>query len=339
MAPGVTEDLPVETAVADEFDRRRDLHGYVVALVALTGAVFSLFQIHLAARGYILELPVPWADPIRVVALQQLQINAIHVGLALTLTFLMFPGGSGEGRIARGLDAVIARLRGRGGFVGLLAVAPAGIRWALIGRQRDRVTPIDWALIGVALLAVWYYLSEFDEILRLRALGLDAGRVMGEVYPVAGMTVGWPIIGESSWAYLLGLAAFLLVLEATRRALSVYLMAIIGAFGVYAKYAYLIPRDIAIVAPLSTPEASWATIVRNFWYTDQGILGIPVLVSVQFIYIFILFGAFLEQSGAGRWLIDLAYSATARRRGGRRRPRSSPQGSWERSRGRRSRTR
>jgi TRAP transporter 4TM/12TM fusion protein len=316
MAPGVTDDLPVETAVADEFDRRRELRGPAVVLVALIGALFSLFQIHLAARGFILELPVPGADPIRVAALQQLQINAVHVGLALTLTFLMYPGGSGQGRIARGLDAVTARLRRRGTITAGLALPLAGVRWGVIGRRRDRVTPIDWALIGVVLLAVWYYLSEFDEILRMRALGLDAGRVMGEVYPVAAMTVGWPIIGESSWAYLLGLAAFLLVLEATRRALSVYLMAIIGAFGVYAKYAYLIPRDIVIFAPLSTPEASWATIVRNFWYTDQGILGIPVLVSVQFIYIFILFGAFLEQSGAGRWLIDLAYTATARRRGG-----------------------
>jgi len=41
-----------------------------------------------------------------------------------------------------------------------------------------------------------------------------------------------------------------------------------------------------------------------------------VLVSVQFIYIFILFGAFLEMSGAGQWLIDLAYSATGTRKGG-----------------------
>ena len=39
-------------------------------------------------------------------------------------------------------------------------------------------------------------------------------------------------------------------------------------------------------------------------------------VSVQFIYIFILFGAFLEMSGAGQWFIDLAYGATGTRKGG-----------------------
>ena len=316
MGPDVTEKVPADTGVTKEFDRRRRLRGATVVMVALIGVFFSLFQIHLAARGFILELPVPGADPIRLVALQQLQINAVHVGLALILTFLMYPGGSAQGRLALGIDAMVARLRGQGVAGRWIAAPIEGVRWALMGHDRDRVTPIDWALIGVVLLAVWYYLSEFDEILRMRALGLDAGRALGEVYPLAATTLGWPIIGESSWAYLLGLAAFLLVLEATRRALSVYLMLIIGSFGVYAKYAYLIPRDIAILAPLSTPEASWATIVRNFWYTDQGILGIPVLVSVQFIYIFILFGAFLEQSGAGRWLIDLAYSATARRRGG-----------------------
>ena len=37
---------------------------------------------------------------------------------------------------------------------------------------------------------------------------------------------------------------------------------------------------------------------------------------MQFIYIFILFGAFLEMSGAGQWFIDLAYSITGHRKGG-----------------------
>jgi len=37
---------------------------------------------------------------------------------------------------------------------------------------------------------------------------------------------------------------------------------------------------------------------------------------MSFIYIFILFGSFLEMSGAGQWFIDLAYGLTGDRKGG-----------------------
>ena len=48
----------------------------------------------------------------------------------------------------------------------------------------------------------------------------------------------------------------------------------------------------------------------------EGIFGIPLGVAATFVFIFVLFGAFLEVTGAGQFFIDLAYAMTGRQRGG-----------------------
>jgi len=303
-----------------EIERRRTLTGYGAIALSVVGILFSLYQVWLAAKGFEIAFALPVVGEIELIALQQLQANAIHVVLGLVIAFALFPPSTEDGFLSQRLKDLHADVRERfdedSPVVTVAGAVARAVRWLFGDPDMRRVTPIDFVFITWAALAGIYYLMEFEEILRMRALGLDAGRTVGEIYTVLGPLNALPIFGVSSWAYLLGVGMILLVLEATRRALGMYLMAIVGSFVVYAKYAFLIPLDAPFVSVLSTTEASWSTIVRNLWYTDQGILGVPVLVSVQFIYIFILFGAFLEMSGAGQWLIDLAYSATGRRKGG-----------------------
>ena len=43
---------------------------------------------------------------------------------------------------------------------------------------------------------------------------------------------------------------------------------------------------------------------------------LPLGVAATYIFIFVLFGAFLESTGAGKFFIDMAYAATGRQRGG-----------------------
>ncbi|WP_256298929.1 TRAP transporter permease [Haloarchaeobius salinus] len=303
-----------------ELERRRTLTGWVAVVVSLVAILFSSYQMWLAARGFEFAVSLPLYGEFELATLQQLQVNAVHVVFALVLAFAIYPPSTGQGFVSRRVARVQPAVRARAGEESPVTAAVDGfasaVSWLLGDPRNDRITPLDYLLMGLSLLTAYYYLTEFREILRMRALGLDAGRTIGEVYTFLSPLNTLPILGESSLAYLLGVAAVLLVLEATRRALGFYLMVIVGSFVVYAKYAYLIPQDIAYLGVLSTAEARWSTIVRNLWYTDQGILGVPVLVSVQFIYIFILFGAFLEASGAGKWFIDLAYSLTGRRKGG-----------------------
>ncbi len=47
-------------------------------------------------------------------------------------------------------------------------------------------------------------------------------------------------------------------------------------------------------------------IVSHMYFTTEGILGIPLGVSASFIFLFILFGAFLEKTGIGKLFIDIA---------------------------------
>ncbi len=48
------------------------------------------------------------------------------------------------------------------------------------------------------------------------------------------------------------------------------------------------------------------SLVGHLFYTTEGIFGIPVGVSSTFIFLFILFGAYLEKTGMGQFFIDLA---------------------------------
>ncbi|EMA44751.1 TRAP transporter permease [Halococcus saccharolyticus] len=324
-----TDSSPEQDAdeLVEELERRRSLRGPAAIAVLLIGVTFSAFQMWLAAHGFIFQLSLPLVGEVSLGSLQSLQVNSLHVTFALLLTFLLFPATQGDGALSRRLSRVVPALETRLGGTNPVTRGArgvrGGIRWLLLDPDRNRVTPIDVVLMIVAALTSLYMLTEFDEINSLRALGLDGGRTTTEVFGFLELPVqvisslGIPL-DEVSYAFVLGALGILLVLEATRRTLGAYLMGIVGMFIVYARYGFLIPRDAPLVGVLGQiQQTAWSDVIQNLWYnTANGVFGVPVRVSVQFIYIFILFGAFLEMSGAGRWFIDLAYSATGRRKGG-----------------------
>ncbi len=325
---GVTGEQTTEDTdeLIDELERRRSLRGVGALAVIVIAVAFSAFQLWLAARGFIFRFSLPLYGEVNLGALQSLQVNSIHVTFGLLLTFLLFPATQGDGFFSRRLARVVPALEDRLGESNPVTRAGRGVRgvvrWLLLDPDRDRVTPIDIVLMVVAILSTLYILLDFEEVQLLRSLGLDSGRTTAEVLPIlsapvqAFSTLGLPL-DEASYAFVLGTLGVLLVLEATRRTLGFYLMAIVALFIVYARFGYLIPPDAPFVGVLDIPQSEWSSIIQNLWYnTANGVFGVPVRVSVQFIYIFILFGAFLEMSGAGQWFIDLAYAATGRRKGG-----------------------
>ena len=56
--------------------------------------------------------------------------------------------------------------------------------------------------------------------------------------------------------------------------------------------------------------------VEHLFYTTEGIFGIPVAVSSTYVFLFILFGIFLETSGAGKFFLDFVTSLVGHLRGG-----------------------
>ncbi len=311
----------------DELERRRNPRGIAAIAVTVVAIAFSAFQMWLAARGYVFAVSVPGFGRIELAGLQLLQINAVHVVFALLLAFLLYPPTTGRGPIVSRFGRVVPALDDRFGVDSPPTRAARSVRgivrWAFVDPNRNRVTPADLVCMAFALAAGIYMLTSFDAVRSIRAFGFSATRTVGEIVPLIDP------LASTSVAFLLGVAGVLLVLEATRRSLGIYLALIVAAFIVYARYGYLIPADgvintpfgVGVVVPyiqiLSIPPGDWGTIIQNFWYnTENGVFGIPVTVSVQFIYIFILFGAFLEMSGAGQWFIDLAYAVTGHRKGG-----------------------
>ena len=57
-------------------------------------------------------------------------------------------------------------------------------------------------------------------------------------------------------------------------------------------------------------------LLRSSTLRTDGIFGVPLGVSASFIFLFVLFGAFLNTSGAGQFFIDLAVALTGRSQGG-----------------------
>jgi TRAP transporter 4TM/12TM fusion protein len=116
-----------------------------------------------------------------------------------------------------------------------------------------------------------------------------------------------------------GIITTLVVLEAARRAIGLP-MIIIGV--AFIAYAFAGGRGelpwLADFMPgiLNHRGYSLDRLASQLTLGAEGIFGLPLGVAATFIFVFVLFGAFLEVTGAGKFFIDLAYAATGRQRGG-----------------------
>lgn len=108
----------------------------------------------------------------------------------------------------------------------------------------------------------------------------------------------------------MGLILMGLVLEATRRTVG-WTMVIITAF-------FIIQTLFSdhFVGFLYGPPVRLERLVDIQFIRTEGIFGIPILVVATYILLFILFGAILIRSGAGRFFIELAVALTGHRTGG-----------------------
>ncbi|QHA94401.1 TRAP transporter permease [Bacillus sp. N1-1] len=109
---------------------------------------------------------------------------------------------------------------------------------------------------------------------------------------------------------IVGFLAIVLVLEATRRVVGLPITIITSIFLLY---AYLGPYMPGF---LQHRGLSIDRIIRSMYYTTEGILGTPLGVSSTFIFLFLLFGAFLVKTGVGQYFNDLALVIAGKRVGG-----------------------
>ena len=89
----------------------------------------------------------------------------------------------------------------------------------------------------------------------------------------------------AQWGLWFGGALVLLVLEATRRATG---------------WALPITAFVFIAYGLTLGHQSVGIMLDQIYLTTEGIFGIPLYVSATYVMLFILFGSFVERSGAGQ---------------------------------------
>ena len=110
--------------------------------------------------------------------------------------------------------------------------------------------------------------------------------------------------------YLHGTAAMLLILEATRRIVGLPIALVALCFLLYAALGHYLP------GAMGHSGFSFKRIISHMYLTTEGILGVPLGVSSSFVFLFVLFGAFLHSTGLGKFFIDLALSTTGHKVGG-----------------------
>jgi TRAP transporter 4TM/12TM fusion protein len=106
-----------------------------------------------------------------------------------------------------------------------------------------------------------------------------------------------------------GIAAVLLTLEVTRRTTGLALPIVAICALLYARFGNVLP------GMLGHRDYAAARIV-SFVYSLDGIFSSALQVSATYIFLFVLFGAFLQTSGAGDFFLKLASSAVGSIRGG-----------------------
>lgn len=130
----------------------------------------------------------------------------------------------------------------------------------------------------------------------LMALGAITGGYIIVNYETIVENMGFP----SQTDLIMGGIAILLVLELCRRAVGPVLTTICAIFILYAVFGNYVPGF------LSHRGYPLTRVISHMYLTTEGIFGVAAGVGTTYVFMFILFGAFLLRTGTGQLFIDLA---------------------------------
>jgi TRAP transporter 4TM/12TM fusion protein len=162
------------------------------------------------------------------------------------------------------------------------------LAYAASPTSRRRLALLDVGLAVLGAVAAGYLLFNYEYV------------VSRELY----------ITPIKPWEWVLAVATVLLVLEAARRTNGWPLVIVAVAFLVYAFVGPYLP---GLLSHRGVPPSK---LVDQLYLTVEGIFGIALAVSSTFVFLFILFGAFLEKSGTGEFFINLSKAMVGHMRGG-----------------------
>jgi len=161
--------------------------------------------------------------------------------------------------------------------------------------RSKKISIIDILISIIGALCCLYIYFFYDQL-------VDRGGILLKI--TLGQNINIPI------ELIIGMIGILILLEATRRAIGLPLVIIAICFLLFSFFGRYAP-DI-----ISHGGLSLKRLVGFQWFDQEAIFGIPIGVSVDFIFLFVLFGALLETAGGGKYFLDLAFAMVGKMRGG-----------------------
>ena len=155
-------------------------------------------------------------------------------------------------------------------------------------QNRSKLPILDWVLAAASLFTAGYILIEYQAIVTER------GGIPNNVDIV------------------MAIVTVLLILEAARRVTGWILPILALIFLVYPFISHLdfLP-NMMMTRPFDLGD-----IFGQLYLKTEGLYSTAIGASVNFIFLFILFGAFLQKSGMGQFFNDLAMALAGAQRGG-----------------------
>ncbi len=114
----------------------------------------------------------------------------------------------------------------------------------------------------------------------------------------------------NAWDMAVGIVSIALVFEAARRVMGIALPLICALFLLYGLFGQYLPGTLA------HRGYGLDQVIGQLGFGTEGIYGTPTYVSSSYIFLFILFGSFLEQAGMIKLFTDFALGLFGHRQGG-----------------------
>ncbi|MDR1730768.1 MAG: TRAP transporter permease [Synergistaceae bacterium] len=150
---------------------------------------------------------------------------------------------------------------------------------------RKNVPWYDWILAGVSAFVTLYMVFQFHAMLSR-----------------AGM--------PNTLDLIVGFTGILIVLEATRRVSNPVLPVIAIFFLFYCYFGQYVPSIF------QHRGYNFYRIINHMYLGTEGVFGAPLSVSATFVFMFVLFGTIVEQTGLGKYIIDLSMALAGWSAGG-----------------------
>jgi TRAP transporter 4TM/12TM fusion protein len=156
---------------------------------------------------------------------------------------------------------------------------------ALSKRGEIPLKLVAWGMAGLAVFVALYQWHQYNDLIIRAGDPLPRDLVVGVIALVTVFVAGWIVMGPA-------------------------LPIISGIFLAYCLFGEYLP------SPLNHRGYDFSQVIDHMTFGTEGIYGIPIYVSSTYIFLFILFGSFLERAGMIKLFTDVSLGFVGHKKGG-----------------------